>query len=201
MKMIYLLRHGETDIQEKKKYFIGQTDLPLSRKGIRQAYCRQKELSDVVFDRIYCSDLRRAYETAQILAENRQTSIHTNPGLREICLGEWEGLSMSRVRTSFPQEWQARGNNMAEYRPPGGESFADLYARVVPIFEDIVHKSGDNCLIVAHAGVNRMILCSILEMPIANLFRMGQDYAGMNIIECKDSIPKIVSMNIRIPDQ
>ncbi len=201
MKMIYLLRHGETDIQEKKKYFIGQTDLPLSIEGIRQAYCRQKELADVVFDRIYCSDLRRAYETAQILAENRQTLIHTNPGLREICLGEWEGLSMSQVRASFPHEWQERGENMAEYRPSGGESFADLYERVIPIFEDIVHESGENCLIVAHAGVNRMILCRILEMPIANLFRLVQDYLGMNIIDCKDRIPKLISMNIRIPEQ
>ncbi len=200
MKMVYLLRHGETDIQEKKS-FIGQTDLPLSRKGFEQAYCRQKELADTVFDRIYCSDLRRACETAQILAENRRVSIHSVPGLREIGLGEWEGLSMSQVRTDFPKEWRKRGENMAEYRPPGGESFADLYERVTPIFEDILRQPGDNCLIVAHAGVNRMILCYILGMPVANLFRLGQDYLGMNIIDCKDTIPKVVSMNLRIPEQ
>jgi len=46
-----------------------------------------------------------------------------------------------------------------------------------------------------------MILCHILEMPVANLFRLRQDYLGMNIIDCKDSIPKLVSMNIRIPEQ
>ena len=108
---------------------------------------------------------------------------------------------MSKVRNDSPHEWQKRGENMAEYRPPGGESFADLYARVIPIFENIVHKPGENCLIVAHAGVNRMILCRILEMPVANLFRLRQDYLGMNIIDCKDSIPKLVSMNIRIPEQ
>lgn len=198
MKTIYLLRHGESDTSEKK-CFIGQRDLPLSRKGIEQAYSRQKELADLVFDRIYCSDLRRAYETAKILIENRQITIHPIPGLREIALGEWEGLSMSRIRSDSPQEWQKRGENMSRYRPPGGESFADLYSRVIPVFEDIVRQPGENCLIVAHAGVNRMILCHILEMPLANLFRLGQDYLGMNIIDCKDTVPKLISMNIRIP--
>ena len=72
---------------------------------------------------------------------------------------------------------------IADFRPPGGESFLDLQQRVVPVFEKAVDNAGRNILIVAHAGVNRMILCHLLDIPPGNLFRLSQDWGAMNLIE------------------
>jgi probable phosphoglycerate mutase len=72
---------------------------------------------------------------------------------------------------------------MAGYRPPGGESFADLSDRVLPAFERVVRESEGDLLIVGHAGVNRVILSRLLGMPLAHLFRLGQGYGCLNILE------------------
>jgi probable phosphoglycerate mutase len=90
-----------------------------------------------------------------------------------------------------------RGENLESYRPPGGESFSDLASRVVPVFGSIVKNAeGGNLLIVAHAGVNRVILCHGLGMPLANLFRICQDYGCMNILELSGGSLRLKAMNI-----
>jgi broad specificity phosphatase PhoE len=61
--------------------------------------------------------------------------------------------------------YERRGASPADYRPPGGESFNDLAARVLPLFEEIVHDSTGNLLIVGHAVDNRIILCHLLNLP------------------------------------
>ena len=74
---------------------------------------------------------------------------------------------------------------MAHTRPEGGESFADVQARVWPAFEGIAAQAQGKAgatLVVAHAGVNRVLLCRLLGMPLAHLFRLGQDYCGLNLI-------------------
>jgi probable phosphoglycerate mutase len=195
--MIYLLRHGEID-SEGEKRFIGWTDLPLNEDGIRQAREWRARLADTVFETIYCSDLNRTRETAAIIGEKRGLGIRDTPALREIHLGEFETLSLAEVKNRFPDKWRERGENIFSYRPAGGESFSDLCNRVLPAFEAIVKDAVENILIVAHAGVNRMILCRVLGMPPEHLFRIGQDYAGLNIIDCRRKPYQVVTLNLRI---
>jgi len=194
--MIYLLRHGEIEFQGEKP-FVGQINLSLSEQGILQAQWWQKALAQIVFDQIYCSDLVRSKKTAKIIAGARQAQIQVMTELREIHLGEWDGVPMAKVRAQFPEKWLERGDNPALFRPPGGESFDDMHNRVISAFEQIVRQSNGQVLIVAHAGVNRVILCHILGMPLANLFRLGQDYGGLNIIDCKNNSMYVKAMNVR----
>lgn len=192
MKTIYLLRHGKI-VRQAEKRFVGQVDVMLDEEGLSQAQWWQEELSEVAFEQVYCSDLTRSHETARIIAG--EDHIHIMPQLREINLGEWDGLSKTEVRARFPEKWKKRGENLASYRPVGGESFSDLYARVIPVFEQIVKQAEKDAFIVGHAGVNRMILCHVLGIPLVNLFRMEQDYASLNIIDCKEKPWRVVAMN------
>jgi probable phosphoglycerate mutase len=196
--MIYLLRHGEIALEGEKR-FIGQTDIPLSEKGLQQARRWHRRFAETtIFERIYCSDLSRSSETARIIAgDTGYDHILPMPQLREIRLGEWEGIPLSEIRAAFPQEWEKRGQLMDSYRPPGGESFSDLYRRVLPVFEHIAEYAGGNSLIVAHAGVNRVILCHVLGMPLAGLFRLGQDYGSLNIIDCQKKPFRVAGINLR----
>jgi probable phosphoglycerate mutase len=194
--MIYLLRHGEIDSDGEKR-FIGWTDLPLNENGIRQAREWQVRLADTVFEKVYCSDLNRTRETAVIIGGKRGLDIRNTPALREINLGEFEALSLSEVKNRFPDKWRERGENIFTYRPAGGESFSDLCDRVLPAFDAITRAATGNILIVAHAGVNRMILCRLLGMPPEHLFRIGQDYAGLNIIDGRRDPYQVVTLNHR----
>jgi len=193
--MIYLLRHGEIEQGEKRR-FIGQADLPLNENGLHQARLWQEKLKAELFERIYSSDLNRARQTALIIAGHHQGKVQLLPALREINLGEWEGLPVAEAQARFPAEWQRREKDLVSFRPPGGESFRDLAVRIGPVFNRIVQELGGDILIVAHAGVNRVILCQVLGMDLANLFRLGQDYGSLNLIEPDKDDWRVVAMNI-----
>jgi len=192
---LYLMCHGDSRQDDVKRY-IGQTHLPLNEKGIEQAKYWQQKLSSICFCRIYCSDLVRSLETARIVAQNRRISIRTLPELREIHLGAWEGLSVAEVHQRFPGEYERRGEDFSDYRPPSGESFSDLGRRVLPVFERIVSDTQGNVLIVGHAGVNRTILCHVLGMPLDNLFRLEQQPGSLSIIARKGSSFRLRAVNI-----
>ena len=196
--MIFLLRHGEVHSGEEKR-FIGWTDVPLNETGIRQAEAWRRALSDIAFERIYCSDLSRAKQSAEIIGERRRQDITVLPALREINLGELENLSMRHVRERFPEKWQQRGENIMTYRPNHGENFSDLRDRALPAFLHIVAEMKATVLVVGHAGVNRMILCHILGMPTENLFRLGQNFACLNKIDCRTKPYRAVAINVGLP--
>jgi alpha-ribazole phosphatase len=195
---IYLLRHGDSRQDDVKRY-IGQADLPLNGSGRAQAAGWQQELAAVPMQRIFSSDLSRSFETACIVAEGRTEPVQPLARLREINLGGWDGRSMDEVRLFNPFEYEKRGADMVYYRPPGGECFADVAARVIPLFEELVRGVQGNVLIVGHAGVNKVILCHILGMPLANLFRMRQDYGCLNVIDCGRDGMRLRGMNMGSP--
>lgn len=186
-RLIYLVRHGETESQGEGRRYIGHTDLALSAEGARQTRCLGRELSEVQLSAICCSDLQRSLNTAQAVAEGRNVSIWTRSDLREVNLGEWEGLTFDEARRRYPQEFHRRGVDITEHRPPGGESFTDCSRRAVAAFADILGSTSGNLLIVGHAGVNRVILCYLLGMPLENLFRICQEYCCLNLIGSSDS--------------
>jgi alpha-ribazole phosphatase len=181
-RIVHLVRHGELTVDERHR-FLGQLDVPLSPKGEEQAHelgeCR--ELGSITG--IYCSDLSRSRETAEIIAQPHGIRVTACHGLREISLGLWEGSAVSDIKTRYPKEFNSRGADIEHYRPPYGESFADCRIRVMAALQEILESSSGDILIVGHAGVNRLILCEALGMPMANVFKIGQEYGCLNTLE------------------
>lgn len=183
---ILLLRHGQIP-QSHPRRFVGQRDLPLDSEGERQADLVASWLRLVLpglppFEGIVHSPLARTTKTASILAEAVDAQLEPEPALREISLGKWEGLSKVEVEARFPGALQKRGDDMAGVAPEGGESFRDVQKRVMPAIEDIAARTNGTRIVVAHGGVNRAILCTLLGMPLANIFRLGQDYCCCNAL-------------------
>lgn len=193
-RTVYLLRHGDSRPDAVRR-FIGRTDHPLNETGRAQAEWWRRTLSHIPFSHICCSDRQRAMETARIIGRQQPPPLTILPGLTEIDLGEWDGMPVSEVRQRFPREYEQRGADLTGYCPPGGESFAGLSARVIPAFESAVLKAGRNLLIVAHAGVNRVLLCHLLGMPPINLFRLEQGYGCLNILEYAAGVWVVRQMN------
>ncbi|CCO09210.1 alpha-ribazole phosphatase [Desulforamulus hydrothermalis] len=193
-RYIFLVRHGALNAREGKR-FIGQIDLPMSQEGINQAKRLSQVLSCVPLSHIFCSDLQRARHTAEIIAEKHNILPTVCQELREIYLGEWEGKSFEEICRKFPGDFIQRGKDIANFCPPGGESFSQCSRRVLPKLDEIMQTTTGNILIAGHAGVNRLILCHILGIPLANLFRISQDYGCLNLISYRNEkyIVKVIN--------
>ncbi|WP_319588858.1 histidine phosphatase family protein [uncultured Desulfobulbus sp.] len=179
--LIYLLRHGEIDKPVPRR-FLGQTDLPLNNKGIRQAMILGEHLASIAFTHVFSSPLQRAVQTAALVSGKNAESITPLAALTEINLGAWEGLTVEEVRARFPGAYEQRGLDLEKYRPTGGESFGDLAARCFPALLTLAENHCGPLLIVAHAGVNRVVLSRLLHQPLQRLLEIPQDYCGVNIL-------------------
>ncbi len=182
-RTIYLIRHGKIQLPEDDRSYIGHYDVPLDETGIEQARCVQQWLDGALITAAYCSDLSRSRETAEIIVNDKNIPIFARQDLREIHLGEWEGCTFADIEQRFPEEFRKRGSDIVQYRVPGGESFDDCNKRILTAFSDILEASTDSILIVGHSGVNRMILCHIMGMPLQDLFKIRQEYGCMNVIQ------------------
>jgi probable phosphoglycerate mutase len=181
-KDIYIVRHGAIQLPSGEKRFVGQSDFPLSEEGIRQARDLKDVLSRVKLSAVYCSDLVRSVETARIISEPHGIEPIEMRELREIFLGRWENLTFQDVATRYPEEFEERGNDIVNYRPPEGESFMDCANRVIPAFFNLLHGTEENILIAGHAGVNRIILCQAMGLSMGRLLEIEQSYGCLNAI-------------------
>lgn len=192
---IYLVRHGEINVGEEKRY-IGQTDAELTPAGRFQAKQLQQALSKNHFEKIYCSRLKRTLQTAEIIAEGHGLLPVAIPEMQEINMGTWEGEKFTDIKSKYPEAFERRGKDLAHFRPSGGESFADLQERVIAAFGKMVRNSRNDILLVAHAGVNRAILAYVLGMPLSHVFRMKQDYGCLNVISFNGQTFCVEKMNV-----
>ncbi len=197
MSTIYLLRHGDIAMPFGQHRFVGQLDLALSAQGREQMRMLACHPALQGIERMLTSPLLRCRESAAILSARLGCgAAEVVPGFAEIALGEWEGLTPVEVNNRFPGEYAARGNDLTGFRPVKGESFADVQHRAWPPFEQAAHCGVERLAIVAHAGINRLLLCTILGMPLANLFRLKQDYGCCNIILSNGTEYWVQSLNI-----
>ena len=188
---IYLFRHGETT-NSKEVCFNGHFDVGLSDKGKNQFREWAQVLKNEPFTAIYSSDLERTRISAKILGEPHQQEPIAYPELRELCFGDWEGLSVAQVEEKYPNQLEERMKNIEEFQVDRGETFWQLQERVVPRFEQIVSRHpNEKIAMVCHGGVNRVILSHLLELPIKNIFRVKQDYAVLNIIQYYGNEPVV----------
>jgi alpha-ribazole phosphatase len=181
-RRIYLVRHGAIRNRGNVKRYIGHTDLPLNAAGVRQAETLGKKLQNAPLAAVYCSDLRRAADTARIIAKFHGLEPAETPSFREVDLGDWEGLTFDEARRRFPVEFEERGRDILNFRPPGGESFLDCACRVISALYEALRATRGNILIVGHAGVNRILLCQALGKSMNELFDIDQDYGCLNLI-------------------
>lgn len=180
---IHLLRHGEVQGAGVPRYN-GHIDVPLSPRGVGQYHDLRQRFPQGSIAACYCSDLTRCVTGARILGEHLGVEPVIDRNLRELSVGVWEGKTWAELMENHPDQWQARLADLVNYRPPGGENLLDLESRVMPVIWQIVasHR-GQEVVVVAHGGVNRVILLSALGAPLANLFALEQTYACVNVID------------------
>ena len=180
---IFLIRHGET-LWNKEMRFQGHMDIPLSERGLEQAEALAKRLSDQKITAVYSSDLSRALETARPIAKPRNLEIITDPSLREINFGRWEGLTFSEISQQYGEQIKRWWAAPLEMSTPEGEGLTDLIHRLIPFFREIVEKhSGEQVAVVCHGGPARCLVGTILQMDLNKYWKIRQDNAALNILD------------------
>lgn len=149
---ICFIRHGETDWNVDKR-IQGQTDIALNDTGRAQALAMAFNAAHHSFDALYSSDLMRAHETAEVLAEREGLEVKPLPQLRERHYGIFEGVTKDELHR-YPEAHAKYLARDVEYDFETGESLAALAARVEAAIDHMVsHHSGQTLAVVTHAGV------------------------------------------------
>lgn len=203
-RLIYLLRHAATE-PETPWRFTGRRHRPLSAHGLAQAGLWRKRLAGVAFAGAWRSPLPRALRTADIVLAGRGPRPVTLDSLAEIDLGEWEGLSVDEVSARHPGQYEARGRDFAGFRPPGGESFADLADRAEAALREVLDQAANlpegPLLVVTHSGFVRALVCRLLDIPLSRVMRLGQDPGCLSVAEVGSGPARLVRLNLTVDAQ
>ena len=168
----WLIRHGQTDWNQLGLYQ-GQSDIPLNETGTRQAVEIASHLASLgqPFSAVYTSDLLRASQTAERIAASLALPLIPEPGLREICLGAWEGGPYKEIKSHYHRLAEL-GEDPAQFRPPGGETVAEVAARITETVNRIAAQHpGERVLMVLHGVVISSLLCSARGIPLAEVYQ------------------------------
>lgn len=178
---LFLIRHGEV---VKDGYCNGHLDVSLTEKGRGQMDRLAEEISGVEVHAVYSSDLKRTIYGAERIASMHGLKPEAKPELREKSFGHWEGLPLVEIQDRFAGEWRDWRDRPDTARPAGGETYQEVEQRVMPVIDGILNRHAGECVvIVAHGGVNRVVLCRALGLDLSHLFRIEQYYAAVNLIE------------------
>lgn len=199
IRKIYLLRHCEPQLPEGQPICLGKMDLPLSDFGKKQALELKDYFSNINLSRIYSSPLKRARETAIIIA-NEKKEVIIKKDFSEFDIGKWDGMSFAEIKVKYPLEYKERGENLEHYVVEGGESMARCRDRAMAQLWETIKESSGHILIVAHAGVNRCIISSILGISIKESFKYRHEYGSINFLTYDGKELKVDRIGVKLPE-
>lgn len=198
MLKLILVRHGET-LWNREGRFQGKQNAPLSILGTKQAQLLAKRLAGEEFDAIYTSGLRRALETAKIIAKGHsETPIEVREELNERDHGILEGLTFEEVQADPQLEpildsgrWRDK-----EFRFSEGESKADLERRLRPFLDKLIRRHQKGCiLLVCHGGVAKVALRYLLDLDHEELSGVTLENASVSILNLEEGEAELQLLN------
>lgn len=193
MARIILVRHGKTDWNRELRIQGGSSDTPLNEEGRKQAENLALRLSQRSIKAIYSSPLKRALETAQIIARHHSLEVVVEKSLREVEAGKLEGATAAELGMKFSELLTRDG---VSKRVPGGESLADLQQRSWNFIQQINRKYADGeHIIVSHYFAILTIICSALAIPISRVTRFRLSTGCINIINLDEKEARLELLN------
>jgi alpha-ribazole phosphatase/probable phosphoglycerate mutase len=176
--IIDLIRHGEPVGGSKYR---GQVDDPLSDKGWRQM--REAVGDHKPWQAIVSSPLSRCAEFARELAQRHALPLSFDDRFKEIGFGDWEGCTKEQITASDPKALFHFYNDPIANPPPGAETLMQFRGRIDAAWQSLIEQyAGQHVLLVGHAGVIRMVLRHVLEMPLERIFRINVPNAAISRI-------------------
>lgn len=195
MNTYYLVRHGQTVWNTLGKTQ-GHGNSPLTELGERQASELAEALKNYPIDMIYCSDLGRAVQTAEIVGSKLNIEVEPTNLLREMGFGIWEGMPMKKIEKMYPDTFRMWREEPDKAHIPKGEALSMVKDRTEELIKMLNDKYDNrHILLVSHSVTVRVMLLDFLESHVRNLYRIKQDNTALNIVEYRNYGPVIMKMN------
>ncbi len=181
-----LLRHGQTPFSTERR-FAGRGDIPLTKDGTRQAAQAAKRLARSGVDVVVSSPLRRARDTAELVARTAGVVLVIDDDFAEADFGEWEGLTFAEAGQRWPAE-QAAWMASPDAAPPRGASVAMVALRVLAGLDRLLESHRhQTAVVVSHVTPIKTLVCRALLAPPEAMFRMNLDVSSLSRIDLFDN--------------
>jgi len=195
MTHLYLVRHGQTDLNIKKVYY-GFTDVTLNELGKIQCEKVREKLCEVNFDVVISSPLKRTMESAQIISCLNRSQIISYEGLKELNFGSWENKHFKDIEKEYEVEWKLWISDWINFSFPQGENFKALYTRVKVCLEEILLSyEGKNILLIGHEGTLKIIAIFLLNMKMEDYWRLTFEFGAYSMFEINENFPILKKIN------
>jgi broad specificity phosphatase PhoE len=185
MAELILARHGET-AWNVEKVFRGRADVNLDEVGVKQAALLGKHLNHWKLEAIYSSPLRRASETANIVARDHKIAMNIAQGLIDFDYGDWQSLPEQEVESVYPDILKEWHNNPQKVRMPGGESLEGVRRRAAQVVKDVLSRHQGSVLLVSHRVVIKVLICYLLGLDNSHFWNIKQDVGGITVFTYAD---------------
>ena len=191
---LLLIRHGLTDWNAEHRWQ-GHEDVPLNDTGAGQAQALARRLAGWPIRVLYSSDLKRAAQTADILAQAMSLEVIHDRAWRERDVGAFQGLTRDEIRTQYPKEFKELTQGI--FNIPFGENNQEFHSRAVNAFEKIVAcHQGEMVAVVSHGGLLHTILIHVLGLPVGEYGRLSlRGNTGLSIVEIDDGHARLSRLN------
>jgi broad specificity phosphatase PhoE len=180
MAKLILVRHGET-AWNVEKIFRGRANVNLDEVGIEQAELLGKYLTNWRLEAVYSSPLKRALDTATIIARYQKIGVHVAEGLTDFDYGQWQSLPEQEVNRLYPDLLNEWHNNPHKVRMPGGENLEDVRSRAATVVTDVLSKYEGSVVLVSHRVVLKVLICYLLGLDNSHFWNISQDVCGITI--------------------
>jgi broad specificity phosphatase PhoE len=172
-------------------------DIPLDEAGVAQARATAKRVAeDWKASTVVCSPLRRAVQTAEIIAHELGQTACLEAGLLDINFGDWQGLSPAIVSDRWPDMANAWLTAPHTVQFPGGESLDRVKQRSMAALHALIERyGGADVVAVAHTVVNRVVMCAVLGLDNSHHWRIGQDTCAINVFRWHEGVFYVDSLN------
>lgn len=195
MKKLFLVRHGESKWNSLKK-IQGQQDIPLTDKGIQQANLIGNRLIGKEINKIYSSNLDRAYTTAKIIGNKLKLDVTPMKEFNEINFGIWEGMSYEEIDTKYYDEFILWRKDPEKLHIEGAETLNKLQKRAMDGLDRIIYDNNkDNILIVSHSATIKVMILGLLDIPLSNFKNLTLNNVGLTTIEFRDYNKVLKTLN------
>ena len=193
---VALVRHGETEWNKLGK-FLGWHDIGLNPRGLAQAKETALAVADWGHTVVYSSPLARTMQAAREISKLDGVPIVSVEGLKELDLGDVEGVTGQEMRSLWPGVYTAWRENPAKVVMPNGESLAQLQERAWAAWLELeaAHSESDSLVVVSHNFAIRTLVAKLLGMPLSNFHRMVLALSSICIIENDQRGLRLVSYN------
>ncbi len=195
MTRLYLVRHGETELNKKGCYY-GWTDCELTQNGVEQAELLHQSFQKIKLDVTISSDLKRAVNTASIVCDGKDIEILKDTRLRELNFGAWEGKHYTEIMQQYKENWEAWTRDWQNAAPIQGESFTEMCQKVCQCIDELIARYRDKeVLIVTHQGVLRIIITYLLNISMDKIWSFNFSQGTYSVLELNENNCVIQGIN------